>query len=1132
MEYLNAFALLLLSFFCREISSNDILTSPLSREYPQGKSELVFLLDRSGSIGAANFETEKVFVENLVAHFTIAPDATRVSVISYSEDVVRHIDYLRNPKNKCFFTEDIQGVQYANAGQTNTKGALEEARNVLVNARPAVNKAVILLSDGLSNVGGNAIPTASLIKQDGVEIFTIGVGLFNKEELNSIASSPLHTFEYSGFAEFRKLALRIRGDPHEVRWDTTVTTDTCNNLCSNPTLSFGCCDIDAKCTCALVGGLYDCVCGPGYYGNNGLMGQCTECPRGTYKSTYEPAPSCTPCPDNSNTDRTRSTAVTDCHCNEGYEGNPGQDEPCIVKTCPKLRAPLNGKMTPHICNDAFNSQCRFSCNRGYQLLDPRSNTRRCLATGEWSASEAICRRAQCPNLPAPANGVKQCDSGDEFGAVCEFTCNRGFVLAGSTHRKCTEGGTWSGTETTCTGHKCPVLRSPANGGVNPKHCAKRKQDFKRICVFTCDDGYKLVGPSYRICDSSGQWTGGDVQNTCVDNSPPEITCPNGIKQNTDSGLDSALVQWPSPEVSDNSGDALTVTVEPAGLESPHRFQIGAHAIKYTLTDSSGLNTSCTFHIVIIDNESPKVVECPENIDQQSRDRKTSMNWPDPVFTDNSETVRISRSHSPGVELTWGTHQIRYTAEDPSGNEAVCQFQIKVYPTSCPPYPEPVNGARSCDDWLFGMFCRISCNKKYEFAKVPADWYICDANGDWKTQPPGRDIPWPDCSLLRNPKKVQKGLKSQYYAGNCNNPKTQKMIKKAFIDEFVNSFFGLNGACLHGNNACTIKAVTVYCGAIDHTVGRRRRDVNDAVYNNVVTIEFTIEGEMTGPSEDDDVEEEKLNVIMNALDEVAGQFEHQARSGSMVLTVDDNVLVINEDSFEASATIPVCGNGTVQKDRKCVNCPVGTYYDVTSDTCELCSPGYYQDEEGQLECQKCDEGTSTSGLQAKNFTECIDICKPGTYSLTGLATCKSCPKGTYQPGEKQTACIPCPPSTTTAVEGATSSEQCGAQCSVGMFSPSGVEPCSPCPVGFYQPGRGQRKCLECQDPKTTYGIGTTSDDHCIEIDHCASGPCYNNGVCTTDRFTHHCECLTVILEVIARMKWTSACPILVRLMLLV
>eukprot|EP00063_Salmo_salar_P007835 XP_013982670.1 PREDICTED: signal peptide, CUB and EGF-like domain-containing protein 2 isoform X5 [Salmo salar] len=48
----------------------------------------------------------------------------------------------------------------------------------------------------------------------------------------------------------------------------------------------------------------------------------------------------------------------------------------------------------------------------------------------------------------------------------------------------------------------------------------------------------------------------------------------------------------------------------------------------------------------------------------------------------------------------------------------------------------------------------------------------------------------------------------------------------------------------------------------------------------------------------------------------------------------------------------CGKGQVLVDRKCVSCPVGTYYDRDQGRCVLCPAGMYQDEEEKNSCEAC------------------------------------------------------------------------------------------------------------------------------------------------------------------------------------
>lgn len=52
------------------------------------------------------------------------------------------------------------------------------------------------------------------------------------------------------------------------------------------------------------------------------------------------------------------------------------------------------------------------------------------------------------------------------------------------------------------------------------------------------------------------------------------------------------------------------------------------------------------------------------------------------------------------------------------------------------------------------------------------------------------------------------------------------------------------------------------------------------------------------------------------------------------------------------------------------------------------------------------------------------------------------------------------------------------CAAGTYSQTGVEPCLPCPKGYYQPGVKQTSCLLCGGSKSTYGAGASSFSQCI------------------------------------------------------
>lgn len=49
--------------------------------------------------------------------------------------------------------------------------------------------------------------------------------------------------------------------------------------------------------------------------------------------------------------------------------------------------------------------------------------------------------------------------------------------------------------------------------------------------------------------------------------------------------------------------------------------------------------------------------------------------------------------------------------------------------------------------------------------------------------------------------------------------------------------------------------------------------------------------------------------------------------------------------------------------------MGTYFSVEHNECVSCWLGSYQDQEGQVECKSCPEGSSTAYLHSRSIAEC-------------------------------------------------------------------------------------------------------------------------------------------------------------------
>ena len=67
----------------------------------------------------------------------------------------------------------------------------------------------------------------------------------------------------------------------------------------------------------------------------------------------------------------------------------------------------------------------------------------------------------CPSLTDPNNGMIACLLGDDgvpsYKDICNFTCNTGYELTGSSSRMCQSDENWSGNDTRCARGKCVKL---------------------------------------------------------------------------------------------------------------------------------------------------------------------------------------------------------------------------------------------------------------------------------------------------------------------------------------------------------------------------------------------------------------------------------------------------------------------------------------------------------------------------------------------------------------------------------------------------------------------------------------------------------------------------------------------------
>ncbi len=166
--------------------------------------DLCFIIDSSGSIrdnnppdgSYDNWELQQDFLSLLVGLFTVAPDATRVGAVVFSEQVnlVFSLDTYTNAQS---VKDAINGIAFL--GQTtNTPEGFKVTREQCFNSgsgdRPNVPNLAIFISDGVPYPPERrdpAITEAEALKDAGVSVVAIGVtNVIDTDFLRSISSPP------------------------------------------------------------------------------------------------------------------------------------------------------------------------------------------------------------------------------------------------------------------------------------------------------------------------------------------------------------------------------------------------------------------------------------------------------------------------------------------------------------------------------------------------------------------------------------------------------------------------------------------------------------------------------------------------------------------------------------------------------------------------------------------------------------------------------------------------------------------------------------------------------------------------------------------------------------------------------
>lgn len=186
---------------------------------------------------------------------------------------------------------------------------------------------------------------------------------------------------------------------------------------------------------------------------------------------------------------------------------------------------------------------------------------------------------------------------------------------------------------------------------------------------------------------------------------PNLSCPTGpITQNTDPDSCNAQVININPISLTDPGAISSITYDlsaPTGGSgmndaSGELFAVGTTTVTYTITDTANQMVSCSFEVIIVDNQAPDITCAVVDAYNAPMDScgMTVLDNLAPTVSDNCGVMSVTyqmngattgngTNTATGTFFEIGTTTVTYTVTDENGNENSCTTTVVVNDTQAP-----------------------------------------------------------------------------------------------------------------------------------------------------------------------------------------------------------------------------------------------------------------------------------------------------------------------------------------------------------------------------------------------------------------------------------------------------------------
>lgn len=172
------------------------------------KADIMFVLDSSGSIGSTSMETTRNAAKSFATALAPSLNGNHIGVVDFDSDAT-----LEQELTDILADIDAAIDTLIAGGLTALGDGINVASTELASVRDRADGVapdyMVIITDGVPNIGADPVAAATAAKAAGTTIYVVGVGTgINQVFLEGIATSPAH---YFGAGEFSDLEATLQG---------------------------------------------------------------------------------------------------------------------------------------------------------------------------------------------------------------------------------------------------------------------------------------------------------------------------------------------------------------------------------------------------------------------------------------------------------------------------------------------------------------------------------------------------------------------------------------------------------------------------------------------------------------------------------------------------------------------------------------------------------------------------------------------------------------------------------------------------------------------------------------------------------------------------------------------------------